>query len=302
MLDALRRNGREQVTGELSEPTATDVAGEEPHHALAVRDAVATLPPQCREVIVRFYQRDESYRTIAGALGVPIGTVASRISRCLRLLRLALGGEAQGERGTCAAGARRVGPPRYRSPRGDRRLARRILRRAGVSRRALRRRAVVVVSGRDEFGRLVGRLVRRNLVRVGLRVRLRLLSAEEAGARCATPGARAHVCASGWFRDFPDAQTVIEPLFSGRSIAPAGNMNLAQLDVPAINRAIERAKGVTDPRERARAWAAIDRRVVEEAPAVALSWPTTFSLRSRDVVGVMNRLSGGWDLSFTRLR
>ncbi len=106
-VDALRRNGREQVTGELPEPTATDVAGEEPHHALAVRDAVATLPPQCREVSVRFYQRDESYRTIAGALGVPIGTVASRISRCLRLLRLALRGEAQGGeghvRGRCSA-------------------------------------------------------------------------------------------------------------------------------------------------------------------------------------------------------
>ena len=46
----------------------------------------------CREVLDRFFCRDESYRTIGQALGIPYGTIASRISRCLGKLRERLEG------------------------------------------------------------------------------------------------------------------------------------------------------------------------------------------------------------------
>ena len=55
--------------------------------ALIVRRALDRLPQQCREVLDRFFARDESYRTIGHALEIPPGTVASRISRCLQRLR-----------------------------------------------------------------------------------------------------------------------------------------------------------------------------------------------------------------------
>ena len=55
--------------------------------ACAVQDALATLSPECREVVDRFFCRDESYRQIGDALGIPNGTIASRISRCLARLR-----------------------------------------------------------------------------------------------------------------------------------------------------------------------------------------------------------------------
>jgi DNA-directed RNA polymerase specialized sigma24 family protein len=38
-------------------------------------------------VLDRFFCRDESYRQIGEALGIPNGTIASRISRCLARLR-----------------------------------------------------------------------------------------------------------------------------------------------------------------------------------------------------------------------
>jgi DNA-directed RNA polymerase specialized sigma24 family protein len=41
----------------------------------------------CQEILDRFFARDESYRTIAEALELPPGTIASRISRCLARLR-----------------------------------------------------------------------------------------------------------------------------------------------------------------------------------------------------------------------
>jgi DNA-directed RNA polymerase specialized sigma24 family protein len=41
----------------------------------------------------RFFARDESYRTISKELDLPAGTIASRISRCLRRLREELEGK-----------------------------------------------------------------------------------------------------------------------------------------------------------------------------------------------------------------
>jgi DNA-directed RNA polymerase specialized sigma24 family protein len=43
-------------------------------------------------VLDRFFARDESYATIGAALGIPAGTIASRISRCLVRLRKQLEG------------------------------------------------------------------------------------------------------------------------------------------------------------------------------------------------------------------
>jgi DNA-directed RNA polymerase specialized sigma24 family protein len=48
---------------------------------------MAELPENCREILDRFFARDESYRTIGDALGLPAGTIASRISRCLEKLK-----------------------------------------------------------------------------------------------------------------------------------------------------------------------------------------------------------------------
>jgi RNA polymerase sigma-70 factor (ECF subfamily) len=59
--------------------------------ALALRDALTVLSEDCQEIVDRFYARDESYRAIAEALDLPMGTVASRMARCLVKLREELG-------------------------------------------------------------------------------------------------------------------------------------------------------------------------------------------------------------------
>jgi RNA polymerase sigma-70 factor (ECF subfamily) len=55
--------------------------------AMDVHEALAGLEPPCREMLDRFFARDEPYRVIAASLDLPMGTVASRISRCLDKLR-----------------------------------------------------------------------------------------------------------------------------------------------------------------------------------------------------------------------
>ena len=52
-----------------------------------MRDALASLPEPCRDMLDRFFARDQSYRTISSELDLPAGTIASRIARCLQKLR-----------------------------------------------------------------------------------------------------------------------------------------------------------------------------------------------------------------------
>ena len=85
-IDRLRAGGREQPTEE-PESEAVDDAIEQLTDALAVHEALEALPDHCREVLDRFFARDESYRMIAEELELPPGTIASRISRCLARLK-----------------------------------------------------------------------------------------------------------------------------------------------------------------------------------------------------------------------
>ena len=81
------RSRRHDDGGELEESAEVDIALETLDEALLVREALERLSPECREILDRFFARDESYRTISEQLSLPSGTVASRISRCLGRLR-----------------------------------------------------------------------------------------------------------------------------------------------------------------------------------------------------------------------
>ena len=87
-VDSLRRSGREIAVDEVLEDI--DEGLDHLDEALTVHAALERLAPECREILDRFFRRDESYRTISADLELPSGTVASRIARCLTRLRDAL--------------------------------------------------------------------------------------------------------------------------------------------------------------------------------------------------------------------
>jgi RNA polymerase sigma factor (sigma-70 family) len=86
-IDRLRSSAREQPSDEELEPPGFDDTLARIDDALSVHEALAALPEHCREILDRFFARDESYQTIGQALDLPAGTIASRISRCLGKLR-----------------------------------------------------------------------------------------------------------------------------------------------------------------------------------------------------------------------
>jgi RNA polymerase sigma-70 factor, ECF subfamily len=99
-IDKLRSSGREGPADlELLEPADTDESLSRLDEALTVRACLAAVDDACQEILDRFFCRDESYRAIGDALGLPAGTIASRISRCLAKLKL----ELEGRSGAAAA-------------------------------------------------------------------------------------------------------------------------------------------------------------------------------------------------------
>lgn len=77
-----------QPVAETLESAGTSVAAGEPDPRLAVaREVIAALPDLQREMLDLRFVHDLSYAEIATALGLPIGTVRSRLHHALALLR-----------------------------------------------------------------------------------------------------------------------------------------------------------------------------------------------------------------------
>jgi len=87
--------GREYLRRESRRPPA-EVEPREPDHideletAMEVRRALASLGEPCSTTVSLHFFADLTQAEVATRLGVPSGTVAARISRCLRRLRDAL--------------------------------------------------------------------------------------------------------------------------------------------------------------------------------------------------------------------
>ena len=96
-IDRLRADRRNFPAVPDIELGAEDPEFHEIELAMTVRCALDELPAPFADALKRFFLEDESYRTIGDALGVPGGTVASRIARGLSQLRELLD-EGQGNR------------------------------------------------------------------------------------------------------------------------------------------------------------------------------------------------------------
>jgi RNA polymerase sigma-70 factor, ECF subfamily len=72
-------------------PASPDAAAEAGREAERISKAIATLPAAQREALMLSFYEDEPHMAIARRLGVPLGTVKSRLRLALARLREALG-------------------------------------------------------------------------------------------------------------------------------------------------------------------------------------------------------------------
>jgi RNA polymerase sigma-70 factor, ECF subfamily len=90
-ISGLRRNGRSTVVKTVDDLVdgegAVQATQEERLSVQLIGEALDRLPAQHREVIVLVGLEEMSYRDVAEIIGVPIGTVMSRLSRARSQLR-----------------------------------------------------------------------------------------------------------------------------------------------------------------------------------------------------------------------
>lgn len=92
-----RGRGRVIYLEELEQEPAAPAG--DPARCGGLWEAVSALPPERRVVVTLFYYEDMSVEQIAKCLGVPKGTVKSRLSRARKQLKEMLQGQ-EGEYGT----------------------------------------------------------------------------------------------------------------------------------------------------------------------------------------------------------
>jgi RNA polymerase sigma-70 factor (ECF subfamily) len=93
-IDRLRSGSREVPVEDPAGSAPAEAPMLEIEEAIEIERALAELPEPFHEAVERFFIRDQSYATIAEALAIAPGTVASRISRGLVMLRRLLGPDA----------------------------------------------------------------------------------------------------------------------------------------------------------------------------------------------------------------
>jgi peptide/nickel transport system substrate-binding protein len=119
---------------------------------------------------------------------------------------------------------------------------------------------------------------------------------------CNVPKNEPNVCPNvGWIKDFNDGQAILDVPFNGENIVPSNNSNWPLLDDKSINEAMDKAKLITDPDQRAQAWGKIDADIMAQAPAVPWIWDNQANLASSDVAVVINKFNSTTDLPFTSL-
>jgi RNA polymerase sigma factor (sigma-70 family) len=89
-VDRLRADGRGATALDADAMADEDPGLARIELAMTVQRALEELPAQYGDALRRFFIYDQSYCTIGAALGIPPGTVASRISRGLSQLRTTL--------------------------------------------------------------------------------------------------------------------------------------------------------------------------------------------------------------------
>jgi peptide/nickel transport system substrate-binding protein len=190
------------------------------------------------------------------------------------------------------------------NPRGDMALAQKYLKEAGyASGKVEGADELLMITANADPAKAQAEVAKGQLEKLGFKVNLRTVPQDAVYTEyCQVPAKKVAVCgAAGWFKDFNDPQSMLDPTFKGKNITEQGNNNLPQLNVPEIDKAMDEAALLTGD-ERYKAWGEIDKMITEQAAAVPFLWDKTTIIWSKDVQGAVNGYYTALDFTFSSLK
>jgi peptide/nickel transport system substrate-binding protein len=212
-----------------------------------------------------------------------------------------------------AGGAKGPGPDFLRDPRGNAALAKKYMLAAKQQDPSLPIDSSGKWTGPDQFlmvasnadpGKKTGEVAQAQFEKLGFKIKFRTVPQDTLYTKfCNVPAQKIAICPNvGFFKDFNDPQSLLDPVFNGNNILAQNNSNWPELDVPAINNAMTKAAVLPAGPQRYKAWGTIDKMVTQQAPAIPYLWDKIPTVESADVRGVINQYATSWDLNFTSLK
>jgi len=191
------------------------------------------------------------------------------------------------------------------NPQGDMAVAEKYMKAAGYSSGKYNGSdELLMVTANVDPGKAQAEVAKAQLEKLGFKIRLRTVPQDAVYTEwCQQPKKKIAVCGSaGWFKDFNDPQSMLEPTFKGSNFSPdGGNNNLAQVKDPKIDKAMDDA-ALLEGKERYQAWGEIDKMITAEAPAVPFIWDNTNLIHAKNVNGVGNDYYNSFDLTFSSIK
>jgi peptide/nickel transport system substrate-binding protein len=201
-----------------------------------------------------------------------------------------------------AGGADGFGVDYLKNPSGDMAVATKYMKAAGYpSGKYTGKEVISIVGSNADPGPKEMQIVQAGLEKLGFKTQLKPVPQQTMYSKyCGYVKAKVNVCpTAGWIEDFPDPYAYLFVPFNGKAIVPVNNSNWAQLDDPKVNAEMDKAAQVTEPAARAKAWAEVDRLIVDAAPAIPEIWSSNALVKGTKVRGVLDVWNDDWNLSFS---
>ncbi len=146
---------------------------------------------------------------------------------------------------------------------------------------------VTMVSDNTPPGSNTAQVYKAQLAQLGFNVQLHPVEHAVMYTKfCSVVANEPNVCPNvGWVKDFNDGQAMIDVPFNSKTItgSPTNNSNWPQLKDPQVNAALNSAKYITDPTQRAATYGKIDDQITALAPALVWDWDYETNVNSPNV-------------------
>jgi peptide/nickel transport system substrate-binding protein len=190
-------------------------------------------------------------------------------------------------------------------PTGDKTVMAKYFKAAGMSSGKYEGNAKILVVGDDSgVGGRAAEVAASQLQDMGFSVNFRQVPHSTMYTKfCNVPKAAVAFCPNtGWFKDFFDSQTLLDPTFNGANILQENNSNWPQMNDPTVNKLLDQAKLTVNRDQRAKLFAQADQKITMLAPNVPWVWDKQPNIVSKNVAAVGSSFNATVDLNFTSIK
>lgn len=204
-----------------------------------------------------------------------------------------------------SGGANGFGQDYLKNPSGDIAVAQKYMKAAGYpSGKYTGNQKITIVGSNSDPGPKEMAIVADGLNKLGFKTDVKPVPQQTMYSKfCGYVKAHITMCpTAGWIEDFPDPYSMLYVPFNGHAIVPVNNVNWAVFNDPQVNAAMDKATAVTDPTARAKAWADVNKMIVDKIPAIPAVWSSNALVEGSQVHGVLDTFNNDWNLTWSSVK